>query len=107
MQADLFDVPPAPAWGSPVELERRRRIRVSVWAYAYELLDVSLVSDAEFDREAQAVDVNVSTGHPQLDAFFREHFADYTGQWVHKHPEKHKLAMLAKRYILNKSQKGP
>jgi len=86
-------------WGSPEEIERRRRIRVSVWAYAYELLDRSLVSDETFDRECKLVDPSISTGHEVLDVFFREQFADYTGQWVHRHPEKHKLAALARSYI--------
>lgn len=107
MQGDLFAAPSAPAWGTPEEVERRRRIRVAVWAYAYEVLDVSLVSDETFDRECQAVDPSVSTGHPKLDKFFRDQFADYTGQWVHKHPEKAKLAALTKRIISNRNRKGP
>ncbi|MBB3910138.1 DNA ligase LigA-related protein [Sphingomonas desiccabilis] len=87
------------AWGTPQEVERRRRIRVAVWAYAYEVLDVSLVSDEVFDRECKLVDPKVSTGNRRLDAFFRKHFADYTGQWVHKHPDLPRLAQLTRAVI--------
>jgi tRNA/tmRNA/rRNA uracil-C5-methylase (TrmA/RlmC/RlmD family) len=93
-------------WGSPEEIERRRRIRVSVWAYAYELLDVSLVSDEQFDRECRLVDPKVSTGHRRLDEFFRKHFADYTGQWVRLHPDQARLAALTRAVIDGFNPKG-
>lgn len=92
-------LPSVTAWGTPEETERRRRILLAVWAYAYEALDHSLVSDERFDREAKLVDVSVSTGNPKLDKFFATHFADYTGQWVHKHPERWKLDRLARAAI--------
>ena len=76
---------------------------MATWAFAYEFMDVSLVSDASFDREAALIDPSMSTGHPKLDRFFREHFAAYTGQWVRKHPELKKLSALTQRLI--KSQK--
>lgn len=87
------------AWGTPEEVERRRRIRVAVWAYAYEVLNYSLVSDDRFDSECKLVNPAVTTGHKKLDSFFAKDFADYTGQWVHKHPEKRKLDVLARRYV--------
>lgn len=86
------------AWGSPEEIERRRRIRLAVWAYAYEYLSVSLVDDATFDREAYLVNPKMNTGNARLDRFFRTRFAPFTGQWVHSHPDKHRLAAIAKRY---------
>lgn len=86
-------------WGSPIEVERRRRIRLSVWAYAYEEFDVSLVTDEVFDREAKLVDLKVSTGNRRLDTFFRNHFADYTGQWVLRHPDRPRLHVLTKSLI--------
>lgn len=85
------------AWGTPVEIERRRRIRVALWAYAYEIANDELVPDAVFDREALLIDPKVPTGHRVLDRFFREKFASYTGQWVNEHPELHKLAALYRR----------
>lgn len=79
------------AWGSPEEVERRRRILLSVWAYAYEFENTSLVSDARFDEEARMVDLSISTGNRKLDNFFRREFAPDTGMWVTKHPELRKL----------------
>lgn len=79
-------------WGSPIEIERRRRIDVAAWAYAYEIDGDPLVSDAIYDSEAAKIDPSVSTGHARLDEFFRCEFAPYTGQWVRSHPELHKLA---------------
>ncbi len=93
------------AWGTPEETERRHRIQVAVWAYAYEFLNTSLVSDARFDETAKLLDVNVSTGNKKLDRFFKTHFADCTGQWVHKHPEKNKLARLA-HFLITQQSKG-
>lgn len=79
------------AWGSPEEVERRRRIRLSIWAYAYEFLEQPIVDDATFDHEAYAVDLSISTGHPKLDRWFKRNFLPYTGQWVTTHPELKKL----------------
>lgn len=87
------------AWGSPVEVETRRRIRLSIWAYAYEFLNVSIVSDEEFDREALLVDVKTKTGNKRLDDFFRLHFAAYTGQWVTKHPDLKQLDFTTRRVL--------
>lgn len=86
-------------WGTPEEVERRRRIRVACWAYAYEVLDVSLVSDHRFDEECKLIDPKVSTGNPRLDSFFRKTFAAHTGQWVHKHPDIARLDYLVRRLV--------
>lgn len=93
-------------WGTPEEIERRRRIRVSAWAYAYEMMDHSLVSDALFDSEAALIDPSMSTGHKVIDAFFREHFVAYSGQWVRKHPEQRKLLALCQRLISYQKDKS-
>lgn len=91
--------PPKPKsrWGSPVEIERKRRINVAVWAYAYEFLNTSLVSDEDFDQECQLVNVSMATGNIRHDAFFRRHFKPDTGLWVHQHPNKARLRELAMR----------
>lgn len=70
-----------------IELERRRRIRLSVAAYAYEIGGTPILTDSEFDSLARSIDVNTSTGNEQMDAFFREHFDASTGMWIHKHPD--------------------
>lgn len=86
------------AWGTPVERERRNRIRISVWAYAYEVMDDPLVSDARYDKVSRRIEPNVVTGHPKLDKFFKKHFSPDTGMWVRVHPDKAKLHSLYLRY---------
>lgn len=81
-------------WGSEVERERKRRIDVAAWAYAYEVQDDPIVDDATFDRQAALIRPDLATGHPRLDAFFRTEFSPHTGQWIHRHPERHKLARM-------------
>ena len=84
-------------WGTPVEIERRNRIAVALWAYAYEVRHTSLVPDSVFDEWALRIRPDMQTGRPGLDAFFRQEFSPHTGMWVHKHPEKHKLDALFTR----------
>lgn len=82
---------PKEGWGSPVELETRRRIYLTVWAYAYEFMNLSMVSDEVFDAEALKVDLSIDTTRPDLDSWFRENFNPHSGMWVHSHPEVDKL----------------
>lgn len=82
------------SWGTPTEIERRRRIRVALWAYAYEEHSVSLVSDAEFDEECLKVNLKQSTGDRRMDNWFRKTFSPHTGQWVHNHPNRTGLERL-------------
>lgn len=70
-----------------IELERRRRICVSVWAYAYELRNVSLVKDHTFDMCARLIDVWTSTGNKKMDQWFLKNFDPNTGMWIRHHPE--------------------
>jgi hypothetical protein len=83
-------------WGSPVEIERKRRINLALWAYAYQYADTSLVSDSVYDEESRKVDIAIDTGNAVLDKFFREEFNPDTGMWVSKHPEFDKVAALYK-----------
>ena len=92
----LFDEDPV--WGSDVEIERRNRIKVSVAAYAYEFLNQSFMTDHEFDDLCKQINPAIATGNKKLDKFFQTTFAAHTGQWIHKHPEKKKLAFLYKTY---------
>ncbi len=71
----------------------RQRIRVSLAAYMYEFTNDSLMTDLEFDQLAKEVYENrgEKTGHDVLDEFFRLHFVNHSGVWIHKHPELHKL----------------
>lgn len=85
-------------WGSPVEKERRLRIKLSVAAYAYEYMNDSIISDAEFDKLCLQVNKMVDTGHKVCDNYFKQHFDPSTGQWIRKHPELDKIAKLYERY---------
>jgi hypothetical protein len=89
------------AWGSPVEIERRNRIRVAVWAFAYELMNDTLVPDEVFDRVALQIDPKMPTGNLTLDKFFAAHFDPSTGMWVRRHPD---LKGLAKAYARIKKE---
>ena len=74
-------------WGSEVEKERRRRIFLALWAYAYEFEADSLVDDAVFDEEASKITPAIDTGNTVMDSFFKTEFQPHTGQWIHKHPD--------------------
>lgn len=81
-------------WGSSKEIETRRRIRLAIWAYAYEFCAHSIVSDEMFDIESYCVDVSVQTDRLDLDFWFRGNFEPCTGMWIHKHPDLEKIAKL-------------
>ena len=68
-------------------LETQLRIRVAVYAWAYEVHDDPLVSDAVFDHTARKVDLERSTSRPDIDEWFRNNFNPSTGVWVRSHPE--------------------
>lgn len=86
---------------TPKEIETRRRIIVSVWAYAYELASPprSLVPDHIFDAECYllAAGLHIDTDRMDLDYWFRGMFDPSTGLWIHKHPELDKIAKLYER----------
>lgn len=67
--------------------ETRRRIRVAVAAWAYEVHSDPIMTDAEFDELAKSIDVDRSTLHSDLDKWFVANFTPDTGMWVHNHPE--------------------
>ena len=85
-----------------VEVERRNRIRLSVAAYSYELHDDPIMTDSEFDNLADMINVQVVTGNEMMDDFFREHFSPYTGQWIHRHPNKDGIARIYNSVFLKR-----
>lgn len=85
-------------WGTDVEKQTRLRIKLTIAAYAYEVMNHSIMSDADFDKKCLEVDLSIDTGNKELDKFFREEFDPSTGQWIHKHPEKRKLGYLLNKY---------
>lgn len=83
---------------SQVEIETHRRIKLAIWAYAYEFENRSIVSDAQFDVESYLVDLNVRTARPDMDLFFICEFKPHTGQWIHRHPELERIKQLYKEF---------
>lgn len=89
-------------WGSPAEIETRRRIKLSVWAYAYEFRSHSIVPDGIYDVESCQVNLNIRTTRPDLDIWWICNFQPCTGMWIHKHPELDKVrAIYDKRYSIS------
>lgn len=88
------------AWGTEVEVERRRRIILSITAYAYEVMNVSLVSDADFDAECLKVDLSIDTENAEMDVWFRKWFQPHTGMWIRNHPHLGRIHQLAKEHFL-------
>lgn len=84
-------------WPNRAERETRKRIKLSVAAYAYEFESDSLMSDKEFDKLALSIDLSVSTNRPDLDKWFKKQFDPCTGMWIRKHPELEKIAELYAR----------
>ena len=85
-------------WGSSVEREIRRRIGIAVTAYAYEIADKPICSDAIFDWLCGQIDRKMTTGHPLLDEFFLVEFSPMTGMWIHQHPELDKIRKIFEVY---------
>jgi len=102
-----------PSWGSPIEIERRNRIRLTIAAYAYEFESTSIMSDGDYDKLSLQINPSLSTiensirdeeqikRYKSLDRFFQKEFSPDTGQWIHKHPELDRVA-----WYYNKHYKG-
>lgn len=69
---------------------------MSVAAYAYEIDNNSIMSDAEFDEKCLLIDLEMKTGNRKMDNFFKKHYDASTGQWIHKHPQ---LPQIRKIYL--------
>jgi len=95
------------SWGTPEEVERRRRILVAVWAYAYEVMNDQLVGDDVWQAECDAINLDQETGHDLLDFWFSENFDPSTGSWVNSHPEKDGLHRVYMRMKNREQSRGP
>lgn len=89
---------PKSTWGSPVEREVKRRIGLSVAAYAYEIADTPICSDGTFDWLAAQINPKQGTCHPIVDEFFAHNFSPMTGMWIHQHPELEGIKRTFTRY---------
>jgi len=72
-------------------LERKKRMNVLLWAYAYEMRDDSLVDDFHFDRVCYEIDLSIDTDRPDLDEWFRKEFDPCTGSWIRSYPDLEKI----------------
>ncbi|NQZ19989.1 MAG: hypothetical protein HRT44_12145 [Bdellovibrionales bacterium] len=79
--------------------QKKLRIRLAVLSYAYEFLDQSLIPDPEYDELAKQVDTSIPTDRPDLDEWFKENYSEYTGSWVHRHPEIERIAEIAEGIV--------
>lgn len=86
-------------WGTKEEIERRRRIRVSIASYAYEFLNTPITSDSEYDKESYLINLAQNTDNPEMDKWFRENFQPSTGMWIRNHPNLIRLDELARWVI--------
>jgi hypothetical protein len=66
--------------------EIRNRIKVAAAAYAYEVMNDPIISDAAYDALALKIRPEVKTGNDVLDNFFATKYNPNTGSWVHQHP---------------------
>ena len=82
--------------------EIKNRIRLSIFAYAYEFMNDSLVDDAEFDRLSQEIDLTITTGNEEMDSFFAREFIADSGMWIRKHPELDKIKGLYENFYRGK-----
>jgi hypothetical protein len=74
--------------------EIRNRIKVAAAAYAYEIENDPIMTDAEFDALCLKIKPDVVTGSKLLDTFFKTEFDPNTGSWIHKHPDLKKMSKL-------------
>ena len=81
-----------------ISRETRNRIRLSVFAYAYEFEDNPLVDDGAFDELCGQINLDMSTRRPDLDDYFRREFNPSTGMWIRVHPELDKIKHIYERY---------
>lgn len=94
----FFSEEDKPVWGTEVEKQTRLRIQLSVYAYSYEMIDVSLISDFKFDQMCKEVKPEIETGNKKLDKFFKTQFDPSTGMWIRNHPELNNIIELYNKY---------
>lgn len=86
-----------------INTETKNRIKLAVAAYAYEVLNLPIMTDGEFDDLAKKIDLTINTRRPDLDKWFRENFSPSTGMWVLNHPDRRRLDTLAMDILKNRS----
>lgn len=84
-----------------IKTEIHNRLWVALAAYAYEIENTSIISDAEFDALAVSIRPEISTGNAELDNFFRTEFDPCTGSWIYCHPGLNRLKEIYKNAFAN------
>lgn len=77
-----------------IEEIRRKRILISIYAYAYEICDDPIITDSEYDKLSRELDVTTKTGNSETDKFFKETFKPDTGMWIRHHPHINRIGQL-------------
>lgn len=90
------------SWGSKTEIEIRRRILVSIWAYAYEFENTTIVDDFRFDSESALINPKMTTGNKTIDKFFKNRFQPDTGMWIREHPHLERIREIYETYFRGK-----
>lgn len=88
-----------PYKSTKMETERRNRILLSVYAYAYEFENTSLVSDTQFDELSKKINIFQETDNKKLDDFFFNKFSPDTGMWIRNHPELAKIKYIYEKHF--------
>lgn len=89
-------------YSDTINSETKNRIKLAVAAYAYEVLNLPIMTDSEFDDLAKKIDLTVNTRRPDLDKWFRGNFSPSTGMWVLNHPDRRILDTIATNILKNR-----
>jgi hypothetical protein len=73
-------------YNTPAE-QKKLRIRLAVFAWAYENYNKSFIDDHTYDSLSRKVDLSIPTDRKNLDKWFASNFNPDTGMWIHNHPE--------------------
>ncbi len=79
--------------------QKKIRVQLAVWAFAYEVYSHSFVTDSQYDKQSLLVDLSIATDREDLDSWFKDNYSPYTGQWVLEHPEKDRLNTIVQGLI--------
>ena len=84
------------------EIEKRRRINVALWSFAYAVMNDPIVPDNVYDVVATSVNLKGFTDNIRLDIWFENNFRTSTCAWIWSHPDFEKIAQMY--YRLNRGK---
>lgn len=67
------------------------RIKVALAAYAYEILNTSVISDSQYDHYSSLINIAQSTDNKELDLWFKNNYTKESGMWIHRYLNKERL----------------